>query len=99
MKNIHQVIKRPIITEKSTALSAAENKYIFEVDKKTSKGEIKQAVEELFKVKVLGVKTANVRGKEGRVGRRRTLSKKPSWKRAVVALKEGDKIDLFEVGG
>lgn len=98
MKNFYQVIKRPIITEKSTA-AVAKNKYTFAVDKKASKGEIKEAVEKLFKVKVLEVGTANVRGKEVHVGRRRTFSKKPDWKKAVVTLKEGEKIELFEVGG
>lgn len=98
MKNLYQVIKRPIITEKSTA-QATQGKYTFEVDKKASKGEIRRAVEELFNVKVLDVKTTNVRGKQVRVGRRRTLSKGSDWKKAVVTLKEGDKIDLFEVGG
>ncbi len=96
--NPYQVIKRPIITEKSTA-QASQGKYTFEVDKKAAKGEIKRAVEELFGVKVLGVRTANIRGKEVRVGRRRTLSKRSDWKKAVVTLKEGDKIDIFEVGG
>ncbi len=96
--NPYQVIKRPIITEKSTA-QASQGKYTFEVDKKAAKGEIKRAVEELFGVKVLGVRTANIRGKEVRVGRRRMLSKRSDWKKAVVTLKEGDKIDIFEVGG
>jgi len=98
MKEVYQIIKRPIITEKSTA-AVVGNQYTFEVDKKASKGEILQAVENLFKVKVLDVKTLNVRGKEVRTGRRRTLSKKPNWKKAVVTVKEGDKIELFEVGG
>ncbi len=98
MKNLYQVIKRPIITEKSTA-QVAENKYTFEVDRRASKNEIGQAVEKLFGVTVLDVQTANVRGKETRSGRRRTVSKRSDWKKAVVTIKEGDKIELFEVGG
>ena len=98
MKNIYQIIKRPIITEKSTS-QVAENKYTFEVDKRAAKNEVKQAVEKLFGVTVLDVRTANIKGKEVRAGRRRTLGKKPDLKKAVVTLKEGDKIELFEVGG
>ncbi len=98
MKNLYQVIKRPVITEKSTA-RVAESKYTFEVDQRSSKNEISQAVEKLFRVTVLDVTTANVKGKAARAGRRRTASKKSNWKKAVVTLKEGDKIELFEVGG
>lgn len=87
MRNPNEVVKRPIITEKSIALTD-ENKYTFEVDRRASKGEIKQAVETLFGVKVLDVQTANVRGKEVRVG----------WKKAILTVREGDKIELFESG-
>ena len=88
MKNLYQVIKRPVITEKS-ALQVADSKYTFKVEKGASKGEIKQAIEKLFGVTVLDVKTMNVKGK----------GKKSDGKKAVVTLKEGDKIELFEVGG
>ncbi len=88
MKNLYQVIKRPVITEKS-ALQVVDSKYTFKVDKRASKGEIKRAIEKLFEVTVLDVKTMSVKGK----------GKKPDWKKAVVTLKEGDKIELFEVGG
>ncbi len=98
MKNLYQVVKRPIITEKSTA-QAAENKYTFEVDRRASKNEIAAAVEKLFGVTVLDIQAANVKGKTKRAGRRRTTSKMSDWKKAVVTLKEGDKIELFEVGG
>jgi len=87
MKNLYQIIKEPIITEKS-ALQASHGKYTFKVEKKASKGEIERAIEKLFKVTVLGVQTMNVKGK----------GKKPDGKKAIVTLKEGDKIDLFEVG-
>ncbi len=98
MKNLYQVIKKPVITEKSTN-QVADGKYTFEVDKRAAKNEVEQAVEKLFGVTVLDVRTANTKGKEVRAGRRRTLGKKPDWKKAVVTLKEGDKIELFEVGG
>lgn len=98
MKNLYQVIRRPIITEKSM-VQASRGKYTFEVDKRTSKGDIKPAVEKIFGVTVLDVKTANVKGKEVRAGRRRAPGKRSDWKKAVVTLKEGDKIELFEVGG
>ncbi len=86
MKDLYQVIKRPIITEKSAALSAAEGKYTFEVDKRASKGDIKRAVEKLFEVAVLEVNTARVHGKRAR----------GDWKKAVVTIKKGDKIEIFE---
>lgn len=98
MRNLYQTIKRPIITEKSAAL-VSENKYTFKVAREASKREIGPAIEKLFGVKVLDVRTANVRGKEVRAGRRRTAARRSDWKKAVVTLKEGDKIELFEVGG
>ena len=88
MKSLYQVIKEPVITEKS-AMQVANSKYTFEVEKRASKGEIKQAVEKIFGVTVLDVHVMNVKGK----------GKKPDWKKTVVTLKEGDKIGLFEVGG
>lgn len=96
MKNLYQVIKRPIITEKSTA-QASRGKYTWEVSERASKMEIGQAVEKLFGVTVLDVETANVRGKAVRAGRRRTPAKKSDWKKAVVTVKEGEKIELFDL--
>lgn len=98
MRNLYQVIKRPIITEKSTH-KASENKYTFEVDKQASKEDVKQAIEKAFDVGVLDVKTATIHGKKIRVGRRRIPTKKSDWKKAVVTVREGDKIEAFEVGG
>ena len=88
MKSLYQVIKEPVITEKS-ALQASKGKYTFKVEKRASKGEIRQAVEKIFGVTVLSAQVMNVKGK----------GKKLDWKKAVVTLKEGDKIELFEVGG
>ncbi len=92
MKSALSAIKGLDITEKGTQM-AAQNKYLFKVDPSANKLEIKQAVESFFKVKVLKVHTMNYLGKKRR---ERTLQygKKPDWKRAIVTLKEGDKIDL-----
>ncbi len=95
MADIHpySVLRRPIITEKSTAL-AAQNKYVFEVDPRANKAQIKEAVEIAFGVRVKSVNTMNVRGKARRFGRR--VTRQPDWKKAIVTLQLGDKIELFE---
>ena len=91
--HLYEVLRRPLITEKNTALQA-QNKYAFEVAGEANKHQIKQAVEKAFKVKVTTVNVMTVPGKTRRVGRRQVLT--PSWKKAVVTLKPGDKIELFE---
>ena len=91
--HLYEVLRRPLITEKNTALQA-ENKYAFEVAGEANKHQIKQAVEKAFKVKVTAVNVMTVPGKTRRVGRRQVLTQ--SWKKAVVTLKPGDKIGLFE---
>lgn len=93
MKNPRDIIIRPLITEKSMDL-AQENKYTFVVDKNANKIEIKAAVEELFKVKVEKVNTIRVKGKMKRVGR--FVGRTPEYKKAIVKLRAGDKIELFE---
>ena len=90
----YQIIIRPIITEKSMRLKEEENKYTFEVHPKATKKDIKDAIEKLFNVKVEKVNTINVKGKRKRVGRYWT--KKKDWKKAIVKLKEGYKIEFFE---
>ena len=90
--NAHTIIKNPIITEKSTDLTGKYNKYSFAVDKKANKIEVKKAIEKLFKVKVIKVNTVRMRGKQKRV--RFHQGKTPDWKKAIVSLKEGDKIEL-----
>lgn len=90
----HQVIRRPLITEKATTLREGFNQYLFEVDREASKHQIAEAVEGLFKVKVNQVKTLRVRGKVKRVGRH--IGKRPNWKKAYVTLVEGQKIGIFE---
>ena len=94
--NPYEVIIRPLVTEKSTALSGA-NKYIFEVDLRANKPQIKNAVEKAFNVHVTGVNVMVMKGKPagGRMMRRKT-SYKSDWKKAVVTLVAEDKIELFE---
>ncbi len=92
--NPYEVIKRPIITEKFTRLKEKENKYIFVVDKKADKQEVKKAIEELFKVKVEKVNTAIFSGKKRRLGVHEGY--RPDWKKAIVTLKEGQRIELEE---
>ncbi len=91
--HLYQVLRRPLITEKSTAFQA-EGKYAFEVDGEANKPQIKQAVEKAFKVKVTAVNVMIVPGKRRKLGRRELPAR--SWKKAVVTLKAGDKIEFFE---
>ncbi|MDO5037289.1 MAG: 50S ribosomal protein L23 [Tissierellia bacterium] len=92
--NKFDIIIRPIITEKSMGLME-ENKYTFEVDRKSNKLEIKEAVEEIFKVKVEEVHTMNMQGKLKRQGM--TKGRRPAWKKAIVKLTDdSDAIDFFE---
>jgi large subunit ribosomal protein L23 len=93
MMNAHQIILRPLITEKNTNLMVY-NKYSFEVDRKANKTQIRQAIEEIFKVSVTKVHTMNMRGKMRRRGMR--FGYTADWKKAIVTLAEGDRIELFE---
>ena len=95
MRNYYEVIRRPIISEKSTALAEIGGKYAFEVAVGANKNEIKDAVQKLFNVKVRQVRTLVVHGKVKRSVRAET--KRPNWKKAVVTLAEGQKIDFFQV--
>ena len=94
MRSIYDVIKRPIISEKSTALAEVGGKYAFQVAVEANKNEIKDAVQKLFNVKVTQVRTLIVHGKVKRVGRFET--KRPNWKKALVTLVEGQKIEFFQ---
>lgn len=91
---INKVIKRILVTEKSTAARDASNKYMFEVDRGANKVEITSAVEKLFKVKVVDVRVMHVLGKKKRMGR--TIGQKSSWKKAVVTLAAGNSIEFAE---
>lgn len=92
--DMYFVIKKPIITEKSTIARDEGNKYLFEVDHRANKIEIAKAVEKLFKVKVLTVRTMNMIGKKRRMGR--AVGKKSDWKKAVVTLAPGNSIEIHE---
>ena len=91
--HLYEVLRRPLITEKNAVLQA-QGKYAFEVAGEANKPQIKQAVEVAFKVKVTAVNVMTVPGKGRRIGRQQVLTR--SWKKAVVTLKPGDKIGLFE---
>ena len=94
--NLNDVIKGPLITEKLDKAREKFRQYSFIVDRKATKHDVARAVETLFKVTVEGVRTNVVRGKVKRVGR--NIGKRPNFKKAVVTLKEGDSIELFEGG-
>ena len=94
MSEAHQIIKRPLITEKSTRQKEEGNQIAFVVDPRANKIEIRQAVEKLFKVKVLRVRTMHLAGKRKRLGR--FAGWKSDWKKAIVTLREGDRIEFFE---
>jgi large subunit ribosomal protein L23 len=94
MRSVFEVIRRPIVTEKSTDQKEALNVIAFEVDRRATKPEIKFAVEKLFKVKVDDVRTVTVPGKFVRMGR--SQGKRPNWKKAFVTLAEGSTIEFFE---
>lgn len=91
--HIYEVLRRPVITEKNTML-IEHNKYTFEVAQRANKPQIKEAVEIAFKVKVLSVNVIHVPGKMRRAGRQRGMT--PDWKKAIVTLEQGHKIELFE---
>ena len=94
MKNLSQVVQKPLITERCADLRERDNKVIFQVHPHANKHEIKQAVEHYFGVKVVDVRTMNVLGKVKRLGR--FSGKRADWKKAIVTLAEGDTIDLFD---
>jgi large subunit ribosomal protein L23 len=94
--NANQIIRRPLVTEKSTILREVGNVLAFEVDPNANKIEVKKAVEELFKVKVEDVRLFNVRGKIKRMGR--YAGKRRDWRKAYVRLKAGEKAPEFVEG-
>lgn len=92
--NITDILKRPLITEKATLVKETSNAVSFAVDHRANKKQIREAVEKLFKVKVVDVKTMNVSRKPKKRGR--IIGRQSGWKKAVVMLKPGDKIEFFE---
>ena len=93
MNEPYDIIKTASLTEKSTLMSEKQNKYVFRVSPKANKIQIKSAIERLFQKTVIDVNTCNYAGKEKRL--RGPLGRRPRWKKAIVTLKEGDKIDLI----
>lgn len=93
--HVYDVIRRPIVTEKTNAMADAANQYSFEVDRRANKLQVKDAVETVFNVKVLEVNIVSVPPKRGRYGRM-IVTKKPAFKKAVVTLAPGSTIQLFE---
>lgn len=94
MINLYSIIKKPLFTEKGSNLKESENKILVEVAKGANKIEVKQAIEEIFKVKVEKVATINTNGKWKRQGK--SIGKRPDRKKAVVTLKKGEKLDFVE---
>jgi large subunit ribosomal protein L23 len=93
--NIYDVIQKPLITEKSTVEKDSRGIVAFQVHRDANKLEIKEAVEKLFKIKVVDVNTINVAGKAKRFGKH--FGKRSNWKKAYVTLKQGSSVDFFEV--
>jgi len=96
MSHPHQILRRPLIlTEKGNALKEEHNQYLFEVSTTATKGQIRAAVEQQFpNVHVVAVRTLIVRGKDKRMGR--GYSRLQNWKKAIITLKDGEKIEFFE---
>ncbi len=94
MRDIYGVITAPLITEKGTLVNSEGNQVVFRVRREVNKEEIRRAIEALFKVRVVKVRTMNYLGKKRRVGR--TIGRRPAWKKAYVTLAEGQRIDFFE---
>ena len=94
MAELHDVLIRPILTEKTTQLDEADNVYTFEVGEDANKHQIKAAVESVFGVSVEDVRTAIIRGKNKRFGR--YYGKRSNWKKAYVKLAEGDSLNFYE---
>jgi large subunit ribosomal protein L23 len=96
VKDPYQIVKYPLITEKSTILREEKNKYTFRVDRQANKIEIRKAIEAIFPdVEVVAVNTLNLHGKPKRFRNNKT-GKRPDWKKAIVTLRPGDVIEIYE---
>jgi large subunit ribosomal protein L23 len=94
MASVHRTIVRPIVTEQTSAAYQERGEYTFRVASDATKTSIRGAIEKLFGVKVTGVWTSNQRGKPRRIGQ--SVGRRPHWKKAIVKLRQGDTIDIFE---
>lgn len=92
--DLYRVVNKPLVTEKGTTMLAEENWVTFDVNMDANKIQIRDAIQKIFNVSVLKVNTQIVRGKRRRFGR--TMGQSKAWKKAMVQLKEGDKIEIFE---
>jgi large subunit ribosomal protein L23 len=90
----YRIVKRALVTEKSTIERDQNNKYVFEVDRRANKIEVGKAIEKAFNVKVLEVRVMNVPGKKKRVGK--IIGEKSAWKKAIITLVPGSRIEIFE---
>jgi large subunit ribosomal protein L23 len=90
----HDIVKRPLITEKTSIQKEVNNQITFEVDRRANRVEIKKAIENIFNVNVVGVRTMQVKGKTKQRGR--IVGKRRDWKKAIVTLMPGERIDFFE---
>ena len=90
----YEIVKKPLITEKSTIQKETHNQLTFEVDRKANKVEIRRAVEKVFNVRVVDVRTMQMKGKVKRFGR--TMGRRRHWKKAVVTLAKGEYVEFFE---
>ena len=90
----YEILKRPVITEKSTIQKEVNNQLAFEVDRRANKVEIRRAVEQAFSVRVMDVRTIQMKGKAKRFGR--TLGARRNWKKAIVTLAQGEHVEFFE---
>ena len=97
MENIFQIIQRPVVTERATNLRESANQYVFRVALAATKGDIKSAIEKLFKVKVVNINTMHVRGKFRRMGNA-PGARRSDWKKAIVTLQKGQEIRALEDG-
>jgi len=96
--HVYEVIKYPIITEKTQYMAAAHRQYVFEVDRRANKAQVKEAVQTVYGVKVTNVNVMNMPAKSSRRWGRRRVVRRPAWKKAIVTLAEGDKLPMFEGG-
>ena len=92
--DIYSVIRKPLVTEKSTIARDEENKYLFEVDRRATKIDVCNAVEKIFKVHVVNVRTMNMTGKKKRIGK--IIGRRRNWKKAVITLTPGNSIEVHE---
>ena len=93
-KNMHEILRRPLVTEKNHTLRDDNNQYVFEVAMAANKVDVRRAVEKIFGVRVESVRTMVTRGDNKRVGR--NIGRRPNWKKAVVRLHPKDNIEVFE---